>query len=146
MIKSLAKISKGEIMKKSKVALIVSILIVCVAVFKVYSSIPKQLETITSPDGEITATISEKSGNLIVETNKTNPLTIDCENDIDYGMSAFSADSRYLFVAIEKEGRGDIECKDFVENKSFTIHLQNIIRNSSDFKSIADDYGIEENL
>ena len=56
----------------------------------------------------------------------------------------FSADSRFLFVAIEKAGRGDIECRDFVENKSFTIHLQNIIRNSSDFKSIADDYGIEE--
>ena len=131
-------------MKKSKLILIVGILIVCVAIFKVYSSIPKQLETITSPDGKITATISEKSGNLVVETNKTNPLTIDFENNINYGMSAFSADSRFLFVAIEKEGRGDIECRDFMENKSFTIHLQNIIRNSSDFKSIADDYGIEE--
>ena len=131
-------------MKKSRLILIVSILIVCVAIFKVYSSIPKQLETITSPDGKITATISVKSGNLIVETNKTNPLTIDYENDIVYGMSAFSADNRYLFVAIEKEGRGDIECRDFVENKSFAIHLQNIIRNSDEFKSIADDYGIEE--
>ena len=131
-------------MKKSKLILIVSILIVCVAIFKVYSSIPKQLETITSPDGKITATIFEKSGNLVVETNKTAPLTIGYEKSIDYGMSAFSADSRFLFVAIEKAGRGDIECRDFVENKSFTIHLQNIIRNSSDFKSIADDYGIEE--
>ena len=131
-------------MKKSKLILIVSLLIVCVAIFKAYSSIPKQLETITSPDGKITATISEKSGNIVVETNKTAPLTIDCENSIDYGMSAFSADSRYLFVATEKEGRGDVECRDFVENKSFTIHLQNIIRNSDEFKSIADTYGIEE--
>ena len=131
-------------MKKSKLILIVGILIVCVAIFKTYSSIPKELEKITSPDGKITATISEKSGNLVVETNTPAPLTICYENSIDYGMSAFSADSRFLFVAIEKEGRGDIECRDFVENKSFTIHLQNIIRNSSDFKSIADDYGIEE--
>ena len=131
-------------MKKSKLILIVSLFIACAAIFKVYSSIPKQLETITSPDGKITATIYEKSGNLVVETNKTTPLTIDYENSIDYGMSAFSADSRFLFVAIEKEGRGDIECRDFAENKSFTIHLQNIIRNSDEFKSISDDYGIEE--
>ena len=76
-------------MKKSKLILIVGILIVCVAIFKTYSSIPKELEKITSPDGKITATISEKSGNLVVETNKTAPLTIGYENSIDYGMSAF---------------------------------------------------------
>ena len=96
------------------------------------------------PDGKITATISEKSGNLLVESNRTNPLTIDFDHDIEYGMSAFSADSRYLFVAIEKKGRGDIECRDFVENKSFSIHLQSIIRTSDKFTILVDEYDITE--
>ncbi len=131
--------------KKLKICTaIICLLIIVAAILKINSSIPKELEKLTSPDEKITVIISEKSGNLIIESNRTNPLTIDYENNIEYGMSAFSSDSRYLFVAIEKAGRGDVECRDFVENKSFMIHLQNLIRTSDEFKDFADDNDIEE--
>ncbi len=132
-------------MKKSKILIaLICVIVVAAAILKIKSSIPKELEKLTSPDEKITVTISEKSGNLVIESNRTNPLTIDYENRIEYGMSAFSSDSRYLFVAIEKAGSGDVECRDFVENKSFVIHLQNLIRSSDEFKDFADDNNIEE--
>ena len=132
-------------MKKSKLFFaFLAILAIAATVFKINSSIPKKLEELTSPDKNITVTISEKSGNLVIESNRTNPLTIDYENNIEYGMSAFSSDSRYLFVVIEKAGKGDVGCRDFVENKSFVINLQNIIRTSDEFKEFVNDSNIEE--
>lgn len=132
-------------MKKSKIIVsLICVVVVAAAILKINSSIPKELEKLTSPDEKITVTISEKAGNLIIESNRTNPLTIDYENSIEYGMSAFSSDSRYLFVAVEKAGRGDVECRDFVENKSFIIHLQNLIRTSDEFKNFASENSIEE--
>ena len=131
-------------MHRKVIPIVLCLLIAGATAFRLYDTAPKKLEKITSPDGKITAVISEKSGNLLVESNRTNPLTIDYENDIEYGMSAFSSDSRYLFVAVEKEGTGLVECRDFVGNKSFSIHLQNIVRTSSEFDDFADTHDITE--
>lgn len=132
-------------MKKSKLFFVLlAVAIIAGAVFKISYSSPKQLDSITSPDGKITATISEKSGNIIIETNRSNPLTIDTDHNIEYGCAAFSRDSRYLFVAGEKSGYGIIECRDFVENESFSINTISIIRTSDEFTAFAADNGIEE--
>ena len=129
---------------KKLILVIFAVILIGATVYKTTVSIPKELQKITSPDGKITATISKKSGNIVIESNKTNPLTVDYENNIDYGMAIFSADSRYLFVVIEKQGNGDVECRDFVENKSFNINLQTVIRTSQTFIDFATKNNITE--
>ena len=129
---------------KKLILVMLAVILIGATVYKTTVSIPKELKKITSPDGKITATISKKSGNIVIESNKTNPLTVDYENNIDYGMAIFSADSRYLFVVIEKQGNGDVECRDFVENKSFNINLQTVIRTSQTFIDFATKNNITE--
>lgn len=132
-------------MKKSKIIVsLICVVVVAAAILKINSSIPKELEKLTSPDEKITVTISEKAGNLIIESNRTNPLTIDYENSIEYGMSAFSSDSRYLFVVAEKTGYGNIELIDFQNNRWDTVNIISIIRTSDEFKAFSSDCDIEE--
>ncbi|MBR5806881.1 MAG: hypothetical protein IKY30_08980 [Oscillospiraceae bacterium] len=132
-------------MKKTKnIVALACVIIVSIAIFKIYYSIPNELEKITSPNGKITATIVENRGDIIIETNKSNPILIDSESKIEYGMSAFSDDSRYLFVAAEKTGYGNIELIDFQNNRWENVNIISIIRTSDEFKVFAADNGIEE--